>query len=274
MLSLFVTSQRDNDSSMTVDSADTTTPPLYTTRLGPLECAKNNLAFEMRRRMFATFTQVVAPGPEDRVADFGVSGHRDHPVHQFFELLYPHPERLTAIGQASEGASWYEQTFPGVKYLEADLRSIPLPDNYFDAGLCNAVVEHAGTRKEQAALVHEVCRVSRAVVFTTPNRSFPIELHTFVPFGHWMPIPTFHSLLRVLGNHALASVTALNPLNATELLALFPTDRETHLLNRGPLLLQSNLMCASFAPIANQTTSVRREHAINPQGVFTRGIEP
>ena len=59
-----------------------------------------------------------------------------------------------------------------MSFLEADLRSIPLPDGYFYSGLCNAVVEHGGTREQQRALVGEVCRVSRCVMFTTPNRVF------------------------------------------------------------------------------------------------------
>jgi len=231
-------------------------PPLYTTRLGPLERFKNDLALRARRRIFASFMRALAPGPDARVADFGISGHRDHPVHQFFEQLYPYPEHLTAIGQASESASWYVDAFPGVSYLEADLRSIPLPDNHFDVGFCNAVVEHAGTRAEQAKLVREVCRVSRAVVFTTPNRGFPVELHTFLPFVHWLPISLFHHVLGVFGNHALANVAKLNPLSAAEMLALFPLERNTRLLNSGPLLLQSNLICISFARLT-ATASIR-----------------
>jgi len=222
-------------------------PPIYTTHLGPLDRLKNAVAFALRRRMFNIFMQTVMPRPQARVADFGVSGHRDHPVHQFFESLYPYPDHVTAIGQTSEDGAWYSEAFPGLRYLEADLRFIPLPDNYFDAGLCNAVVEHAGTRDEQAALVQEVCRVCRAVVFTTPNRGFPVELHTFLPLIHWLPNAIFHRVLRALGNHALGDVATLNPVRADDFMALFPRDRQTRLLNRGPLLLQSNLICASFA---------------------------
>jgi hypothetical protein len=234
-------------------------PPLYTTRLGPLENLKNDLALALRRRVFQTFMQTVAPDPVSRVADFGVSGHRDHPVHQFFELLYPYPQNLTAIGQASESAAWFVDDFPGVQYIEADLRSIPLPDNYFDAGLCNAVVEHAGTRTQQAELVREVCRVCKTVMFTTPNRDFPLELHTFLPLAHWLPDALFRQVLRSLGNDALADVSVLNPLRSADLMALFPEERYTQLLSTGPLVLQSNLMCVSWAPVTARSTAVAME---------------
>ena len=59
----------------------------YSTELGALDRMKNDLAFRVRRRIFETFMRECAPGPDSRVADFGVSGHRDHPVHYFFETL-------------------------------------------------------------------------------------------------------------------------------------------------------------------------------------------
>ncbi|HWO06805.1 MAG TPA: class I SAM-dependent methyltransferase, partial [Methylomirabilota bacterium] len=146
----------------------------YATELGAFDRIKNDLAFQVRRRIFERFMRECAPGPEARVADFGVSGHRDHPVHYFFETLYPHRDRLTVIGRAAEDAGWFPEAFPGLRFLEADLREIPLPDRYFDYGICNAVVEHAGSRAQQIALVSEVCRVCRCVLFTTPNKRFPV----------------------------------------------------------------------------------------------------
>ena len=222
-------------------------PLNYTTTLGPLDRAKNDLALRMRKGVFEHFMRECRPGPNERVADFGVSGHRDHPVHYFFELLFPYKQKLTAIGQSAEEAHWFPEEFPGVTFLEADLRSIPLPDNYFDAGICNAVVEHAGTRDQQSALVREVCRVCRRALFTTPNKGFPVELHTFLPFVHWLPDAMFRAILRTLGYGSLACVENLNPLGAREFLSLFPPDRDTRLLRLEPAFLPLNLLVVSIA---------------------------
>lgn len=219
----------------------------YSAELGKLDRLKNDLAFRVRRGIFDLFMRECAPGPESRVADFGVSGHRDHPVHTFFERLYPHRERLTAIGRASEAAGWLTEEFPGLTYLEADLRSIPLPDGYFDYGLCNAVVEHGGTREQQRALVAEVCRVARCVIFTTPNKRFPVELHTFLPLLHWLPDSTYRAALRRLGQPYFAEVENLNLLDARAFLSLFPPERDNRLLTTGLPLLPSNLICVSWA---------------------------
>ena len=211
-------------------------------RLGRL---RNDLAFRLRRKLFDVFMRECRPGPDARIADLGASGHRDHRAHYFFELLYPYPQRLTVIARAAEGADWFPQQFPGLTFLEADLRSIPRPDGYFDYGLCNAVVEHAGTRAQQAALVHEVCRVCRCVMFTTPNKRFPVELHTFLPFLHWLPDPTYRAALRALGLGYFADVENLNLLDGASFLSLFPAWRNNRLLKVGLPGLASNLVCIS-----------------------------
>jgi hypothetical protein len=227
-------------------------PLTYTTGLGPFERWKNNLAFRVRQDIFATFMRECRPGPDDRVADFGVSGHRDHPAHYFFEVLYPNIRKVTAIGRAAEGARWFPERFPGLSFLEADLRAIPLPDNYFAAGICNAVIEHAGTRQDQCALVSEVCRVCQRVMFTTPSKRFPIEMHTFLPFVHWLDDPLFRRILRALGFGKLARVEELNPIDARTFVALFPPDRETRLLSAGLPLLKTNLVAVSVSPHADK----------------------
>lgn len=223
-------------------------PLNYTTHLGRLDHLKNRLALGVRRRIFDLFMRECRPGPDDPVADFGATGHEDHPVHVFFETMYPYPKNLTVIAREAEGARWFPERFPGVSFLEADLRSIPVPDGYFYAGLCNAVVEHAGTREEQRALVREVCRVCRRVMFTTPNRWFPVELHTFLPFLHWLPDAQYRTVLRLLGQSYFAEVCNLNLLAASSLLGLFPPDRRNRLLKAAFRLVPSNLVCVSIAP--------------------------
>jgi SAM-dependent methyltransferase len=221
-------------------------PLNYTTHLGRLDHLKNRLALGVRRRIFRLFMQECCPGPDDLVADFGATGHDDHPVHVFFETMYPYPRNLTVIAREAEGARWFPERFLGVSFLEADLRSIPVPDRFFHAGLCNAVVEHAGTRAEQMALVREVCRVCRRVMFTTPNRWFPIELHTFLPLLHWLPEVQYRAVLRLLGQSYFAEVGNLNLLDASSFLGLFPPDRHNRVLKAGFGLVSSNLACVSI----------------------------
>ncbi len=150
------------------------------------------------------------------------------------------------------------EQFPGLRFLEADLRSIPLPDLFFDCGICSAVVEHAGPRDQQVALVREVCRVCRKVVFTTPNRGFPIEHHTLLPLVHWLPDATFRAVLRRLGLGYFADVEMLNPLDAKSFQSLFPPARRNRMTQIGLRFFPTNLICISTADDVSALRSVER----------------
>jgi len=215
----------------------------YHANLGLLNRVNYALSFRVRRRVFDLFMREFKPTSQSRVADLGVTANRGNPVHYFFEALYPYPQNLTAIGR--EGAGWYPEAFPGVTYINADLRSIPLPDRDFDYGICNAVVEHAGTRESQAQMVREVCRVCKFVMITTPNAAFPVDPHTFVPIAHWLPERMYRSVLRGVGFPQFADIEVLNPLTPRGFLSLFPVSRRNRLLKVGFPLLPTNLVCIS-----------------------------
>lgn len=70
-------------------------------------------------------------------------------------------------------------------FFIADATRVPLVDQSFDLMVSNAVIEHVGDAADQARMVAEHDRVGRCWVITTPNRWFPVESHTFVPFLHW-----------------------------------------------------------------------------------------
>ena len=219
----------------------------YTVHLTPL-VSRLRLAIAARgsrRWVYQRFWETMQPTPAMRVADFGVSGHRRNTAYSYFERAYPWKDRLTVISRAEEGADWYPEEIPGLTFLEADLRSIPLPDNHFDIGICNAVVEHAGSRDGQRELVREVCRVSRKVMFTTPNKWFPIEHHTLLPFVHWLPGRLFRAILRRLGHDFLAREENLNPLDARTLLSLFPPERDTRIVRGAGWMPLTSILCVS-----------------------------
>lgn len=76
----------------------------------------------------------------------------------------------------------------GATLLRGDGRALPFADGSFDVVLSNAVVEHIGGPEEARRFLAESRRVARVlVVHTTPNRWFPIETHTRLPFLHWLP---------------------------------------------------------------------------------------
>ena len=63
---------------------------------------------------------------------------------------------------------------------------MPFADNSFDLVVSNAVIEHVGGLQQRCFLQESVCVARKDVFFTTPNRWYPIELHTLLPFIHYL----------------------------------------------------------------------------------------
>ncbi len=187
-----------------------------------------------RRRKLRLFLETVRPTSETTVVDVGVadSGFGDEPghayTHNFFEALYPWREQITAVGDVP--LERFGETFPEVRRVVADGRELPFRDGEFDVAFSNAVVEHVGDRDQQRRFVHELCRVAGRVFVTTPNRLFPVEVHTLVPFAHWLPKPAADRAFAALRRDAWHGVELLTP---KQLLALFPAEVEARLVDRG-----------------------------------------
>lgn len=179
-------------------------------------------ALHMRRRMFARFMAEARPSPEDLVLDVGVTSDEAYEHSNYFEAWYPHPQRITAVGL--DDARFLEARYPGLRFQRADARALPFPDRSFDLVHCAAVIEHVGSREQQARLLAELWRVARRMVFvTTPNRGFPVEVHTGVPLLHWLPPRHFRAWLRRTGRGFFADEANLNLLRGRDLLALART---------------------------------------------------
>jgi SAM-dependent methyltransferase len=153
------------------------------------------ISLRSRRRKLALFLEEIAPTAETTVLDVGVDdlGFGDDPgcgTINFFEEHYPWPERVTALG-LSPGERFRTQ-FPRVRYVQGDALALPFADGEFDVVYSNAVVEHVGRREQQRQFVAEALRVARRAFVTTPNRWFPVEVHTLLPFVHWLPEPAAH----------------------------------------------------------------------------------
>ena len=103
----------------------------------------------------------------------------------FFEEHYPWPERITALG-LHDGAG-FRARYPEIPYVQGDACALPFADGEFDIVFSNAVIEHVGGRERQRKLVSEAIRVGRRAFITTPNRRFPVEVHTRLPVVHWLP---------------------------------------------------------------------------------------
>jgi SAM-dependent methyltransferase len=180
------------------------------------------ISLRSRRRKLRLFLDELQPTADTSVLDVGADelafGEGDGcGTLNFFEELYPWPERITALGLHDGGG--FRERYPAVRYVQGDACALPFADGEFDVVFSNAVIEHVGDRERQRRLVLEALRVGRRVFLTTPNRRFPIEVHTRLPLVHWLPDALAHSAYDLAGK---SFAKELHLLTRRTLASLFP----------------------------------------------------
>ena len=156
---------------------------------------------ELRR---ASNTSILDVGADE--LGFGESGSCG--TLNFFEELYPWPEQITALG-LQDGAG-FRARYPHIRYVQGDALALPFADGEFDIVFSNAVIEHVGDRERQQRFVSEALRVGKRVFLTTPNRRFPIEVHTRLPLVHWLPDRLAHRAYDLAGKSFARNVHLLS----------------------------------------------------------------
>jgi hypothetical protein len=93
-----------------------------------------------------------------------------------------------------------------------------------DLVISSAVIEHVGNFKNQTNKVRNMINLSKKyIMITTPNRFFPIEVHTKLPLIHWLPKKMFRKILLFLRMDYFAHEKNLNLLDISELKKILDT---------------------------------------------------
>ena len=87
-----------------------------------------------------------------------------------------------------------------------------------DLVVSNATIEHEGNTLNQKKMLKNVIKLTKKIfVLTTPNKFYPIELHTKIPLIHWFPKSIYRKILKFLGLSFYADEKNLNLLSVNEL---------------------------------------------------------
>ena len=199
----------------------------------------SRMSLTARKKTFGIFADFLQPSERDSVLDVGVSPEGDDVATNFFERLYAWPHRITATSISD--CSFLEKEFPGLRFIKTDGARLPFKDGEFDIVFSNAVIEHVGSREKQRAFASEICRVGKRVFVTTPNRWYPLDFHTRLPFTHWLPRSVYWRLWRSMGLEDWADEENLNLLERKSLEDVFAGQgvRITHMRFLG---MPSNLI--------------------------------
>ena len=153
---------------------------------------KTFFSMRARTRMFNQFMKAIKPLEKDEVLDVGATPDTMLKDSNLFDKLYPYKKHLTVC--SIEDCSELVQKMELKKFVfNEPKKPLPFADKEFDICFCSAVLEHVGSRQDQEFFINECLRVADKIFLTTPYRYFPLEMHTFIPFLHWLPWKVFQS---------------------------------------------------------------------------------
>ena len=155
------------------------------------------------------------------VLDVGFNETEYSGTDNYLEKHYPFRAQITALGM--EEPVQFAQRYPEISAVRYDGTTFPFDDGAFDVCWSNAVIEHVGRhdgrREAQVFFLKEIKRVAKRGFVTTPNRHFPIEVHTRTPLLHWGPRPLFEAYLKRT-NRAWATGDYMDLLSMADMRAL------------------------------------------------------
>ena len=165
---------------------------------------------------------------------------------EFNNILLHHFKNQNKITSLSNlNCSPLKKIFKKVKFIKGDARKMKFKDSSFDTVYSNATIEHVGIRLNQIKFVKECYRVSQKNVFiTTPNKFYPIEFHTKLPFLHFLPPIIYRKILFFLGFSFFSKEKNLNLLSAQDLknICFFLKIKNFNIIKHKFLFMTSNLI--------------------------------
>jgi SAM-dependent methyltransferase len=189
----------------------------------PLTRWKSKVSYKARQKMYTHFMKVTSPSENSNLLDIGVTPDTSLPESNFLEKWYPWKHNI--VMTSVEDASNLEREFKGTKFVRTiPGASFPFIDKQFDIVFCSAVLEHVGDYPAQTFFIQECLRVGKILYLTTPNKYFPIEMHTYLPLVHLLPRKIDQGILRFFGMDFFSKTENLNLLTSNKIKQLLPNN--------------------------------------------------
>ena len=84
-------------------------------------------------------------------------------------------------------------------YAYADAMKLPFRDASFEGIICSQTYEHVPSSAQLFLEIERVIKPGGVVIFSGPNKTFPIEPHYYLPFLHWLNEKKADAYLKITG---------------------------------------------------------------------------
>jgi SAM-dependent methyltransferase len=165
--------------------------------------AATNFSRRARARRAEVFRQLFTINANTKVLDLGSE------TGQYIEKVLKgtgiEPKNVYIADLNRDAVTEGSQRFGFTPVVIHESGALPFPDGFFDVVHCSSVIEHVTVRKSDVWKVRsgkefrksssaakrdfaqEVKRLGKQYYVQTPNRWFPLESHSWLPFLGWLP---------------------------------------------------------------------------------------
>lgn len=152
-----------------------------------------------RIKILRIFDSAVKVKKTHKILDVGGSP-LDIESENLFLKKFKNHKYFTCLSNQSLGS--LKKKYKNFSFHVGDGRRMKFKNNSFDIVHSSATIEHVGNDVMQKKFIAECLRVSREFVFiTTPNKYYPIDFHTKIPFLHYLPHKIYSGILKLLGDN-------------------------------------------------------------------------
>jgi hypothetical protein len=90
-----------------------------------------------------------------------------------------------------------------------------------DLILSSATIEHVGDNFNQIKMIKNIIKLTKKFfVITTPNRFYPLDFHTKIPFIHWLPKKIHRKILKIVNLNYFSEEKNLNLLSERDIVEM------------------------------------------------------
>ena len=152
-----------------------------------------------RIKILKIFNSVIKVKKNHKILDIGASPI-DRESENIFLKEFKNHKYFTCL--SNQNLAPIKKKFKNFSFFIGDGRNMKFKNNCFDIVHSSATIEHIGNDNMQKKFILECLRVSKNFVFiTTPNKYYPIDFHTKIPFLHWLPHKIYSKILKLLGDN-------------------------------------------------------------------------
>ena len=206
-----------------------------------------NITLKARNEFFNLFLISNNYSKDKNIIDIGSTPSLGKEQNIFLENIKDN-QNVTCL--SNQDCSILKKKYKNIKnILIGDAKNTMLENNSFDIVHSNATIEHVGSFENQVSFVRELLRVSKESIFIqTPNRFFPIDFHTILPFIHWLPKKIHRKILKFLNLDFYSKEENLNLLSIKDLekICKILSVKKYKIIEHKLFLLTSNLVLVIY----------------------------